>query len=68
MKFNLILTEDPIVIENGTLSWTAESITLKNINFRAKEGELVAVVGTIGIMFRTPYNAKIIFFLLIFFK
>lgn len=41
--------EDPVVIENGTFSWTKEEEpTLVNLNFRVKEGSLVAVVGQVG--------------------
>ena len=41
-------SEDPVVIENGTFSWTDESMTLQDINLKVKPGELVAIVGTIG--------------------
>lgn len=40
-----------MVVENGTFSWGGydeESIVLRNINMRVKEGSLVAVVGTVG--------------------
>ena len=41
--------EDPVVIEEGTFSWTKEEDpTLVNLNFRVKEGSLVAVVGQVG--------------------
>ena len=39
---------DPIVVENGTFSWVDDVKVLKNINFRVREGELVAVVGAVG--------------------
>ncbi|CAL1297888.1 unnamed protein product [Larinioides sclopetarius] len=41
--------KDPVVIENGTFSWTKEDApALTNLNFRVKEGSLVAVVGQVG--------------------
>ncbi|GIZ02574.1 multidrug resistance-associated protein 1, partial [Caerostris extrusa] len=41
--------KDPIVIENGTFSWTKEDApALSNLNFRVPEGSLVAVVGQVG--------------------
>ncbi|KAL1463596.1 hypothetical protein WDU94_015336 [Cyamophila willieti] len=47
--------KDPLVIENGTFNWdrvkTGEEApppTLKNINLRVKEGQLVAIVGSVG--------------------
>ncbi|XP_066905610.1 multidrug resistance-associated protein 1 [Halyomorpha halys] len=41
---------NPLVIENGTFSWTnnSEEPILKNINLRVKEGSLVAVIGNVG--------------------
>ncbi|KAL1139319.1 hypothetical protein AAG570_006305 [Ranatra chinensis] len=40
---------DPLVIEDGTFSWGGEnSIVLRDINLRIKEGSLVAVVGAVG--------------------
>ncbi|XP_071043193.1 multidrug resistance-associated protein 1 isoform X2 [Parasteatoda tepidariorum] len=40
---------DPVVIENGTFSWTkSDPPTLTNLNFSVKEGSLVAVVGQVG--------------------
>jgi len=47
-KYAEIFSEDPIVMKNATLSWIPKIVTLKNINFTVKPGELVAVVGTIG--------------------
>jgi len=44
----MISAADPVVIKNGTFSWTEETTTLHDINFSVKKGELVAVVGTIG--------------------
>ncbi len=41
-------TEDPLVIENASFAWDADSMTLKNINLRVKNGSLVAVVGSVG--------------------
>ncbi|GFS84373.1 multidrug resistance-associated protein 1, partial [Nephila pilipes] len=40
---------DPVVVENATFSWTKEDTpALTNLNFRAPEGKLVAVVGQVG--------------------
>lgn len=39
---------DPIIIENGTFAWEADTITLRDINLRIKDGSLVAIVGTVG--------------------
>jgi ATP-binding cassette subfamily C (CFTR/MRP) protein 1 len=45
----LFVSEDPLVIENGTFSWgTDEPAILRNINLSFKQGSLVAVVGTVG--------------------
>uniref|UniRef100_A0A8D8XGU9 ABC-type glutathione-S-conjugate transporter n=2 Tax=Cacopsylla melanoneura TaxID=428564 RepID=A0A8D8XGU9_9HEMI len=47
--------KDPLVIENGTFTWDRVKVgeespppTLKNINLRVKEGQLVAIVGSVG--------------------
>ncbi|GFR29928.1 multidrug resistance-associated protein 1 [Trichonephila clavata] len=41
--------KDPVVVENATFSWTKEDApALSNLNFRAPEGKLVAVVGQVG--------------------
>ncbi|CAG7833092.1 unnamed protein product [Allacma fusca] len=40
--------KDPISIENGSFAWEPETIVLKNINLSVREGELLAVVGTVG--------------------
>ncbi|GFQ80003.1 multidrug resistance-associated protein 1 [Trichonephila clavata] len=41
--------KDAVVVENATFSWTKEdSPALTNLNFRAPEGKLVAVVGQVG--------------------
>ncbi|XP_054717541.1 multidrug resistance-associated protein 1-like [Uloborus diversus] len=41
--------KDPVIIENGTFSWAKdETPALKDLNFRAKDGELVAIVGQVG--------------------
>ncbi|GBM92933.1 Canalicular multispecific organic anion transporter 2 [Araneus ventricosus] len=41
--------KDPVIIENATFSWTKEDApSLTNLNFRVKEGSLVAVVGQVG--------------------
>ncbi|XP_054723431.1 multidrug resistance-associated protein 1-like [Uloborus diversus] len=41
--------KDPVVIENGNFSWTKdEPPVLTDLNFVAKEGSLVAVVGQVG--------------------
>ncbi|XP_017881737.1 multidrug resistance-associated protein 1 isoform X2 [Ceratina calcarata] len=40
-----------LLIENGTFAWDLESIdrpTLKNINLQVEQGQLIAVVGTVG--------------------
>ncbi|KAL6447243.1 hypothetical protein ACFW04_001485 [Cataglyphis niger] len=40
-----------LVIENGSFSWDTEQIerpTLQNINFHVEQGQLVAIVGTVG--------------------
>lgn len=38
-----------MIIENGTFSWTKEEEpSLTDLNFRVKEGSLVAVVGQVG--------------------
>ncbi|XP_021961754.1 multidrug resistance-associated protein 1 isoform X2 [Folsomia candida] len=39
---------DPIIIENGTFGWDADTITLRDINLHVKDGSLVAIVGTVG--------------------
>ncbi|XP_021950748.1 multidrug resistance-associated protein 1 [Folsomia candida] len=39
---------DPIVIRDGSFSWTDESMTLQDINFNVKKGSLTAIVGTVG--------------------
>lgn len=42
---------NPLVIENGNFAWDSENIekpTLRNINLQIKQGQLVAVVGTVG--------------------
>ncbi|KAL5281109.1 ABCC2.2 family protein [Megaselia abdita] len=38
----------PVLIENGTFSWGADEVCIKNINLKAKKGSLVAVVGAVG--------------------
>lgn len=49
MVGNVHITGDPIVVENGTFSWTKEDPpALSNLNLRVKEGSLVAVVGRVG--------------------
>ncbi|KAG8191790.1 hypothetical protein JTE90_026825 [Oedothorax gibbosus] len=41
--------KDPVVIEDASFSWTKEDApALSNLNFRVKEGSLVAVVGQVG--------------------
>ncbi|KAJ8673709.1 hypothetical protein QAD02_004971 [Eretmocerus hayati] len=43
--------ENPLVIENGNFSWDSENTekpTLRNINLQIKQGQLIAVVGTVG--------------------
>lgn len=40
-----------LLIENGTFAWDMENIdkpTLRNINMQVDQGQLVAVVGTVG--------------------
>lgn len=38
-----------LIIENGVFSWEpAEKLTLKNINLQVKQGQLIAVVGSVG--------------------
>lgn len=40
-----------LVIENGSFSWDTEQIerpTLQNINFHVEQGQLIAIVGTVG--------------------
>ncbi|CAK9795197.1 Multidrug resistance-associated protein 1 [Anthophora quadrimaculata] len=40
-----------LLIENGTFAWDMENIekpTLKNINLQVEQGQLIAVVGTVG--------------------
>lgn len=39
---------NPVVIENGNFSWDQSGLTLKNINFQVSDGQLVAIVGTVG--------------------
>ena len=39
---------DPIVIDNGTFSWVDDVTILRNIDMRVRDGELVAVVGSVG--------------------
>ncbi|XP_032455621.1 multidrug resistance-associated protein 1 isoform X6 [Nasonia vitripennis] len=42
---------NPLIIENGNFSWDSEHIekpVLRNINLQVKQGQLVAVVGTVG--------------------
>lgn len=41
----------PLIIENGSFTWDSETPdrpTLKNINLQVQQGQLVAVVGTVG--------------------
>uniref|UniRef100_A0A6M2DRX2 ABC-type glutathione-S-conjugate transporter n=1 Tax=Xenopsylla cheopis TaxID=163159 RepID=A0A6M2DRX2_XENCH len=40
--------EDPLLIENGTFAWDEGEPTLKDINLKVKNGNLQAVVGTVG--------------------
>lgn len=35
-------------MKNASLSWTQQRVTLKNINFSVKEGQLVGIVGRVG--------------------
>lgn len=42
------ISANPVVIENGNFSWEEDTETLKNINFTVKDGEMVAIVGTVG--------------------
>lgn len=37
-----------MVIEDGSFRWEPEVETLKNINLTVKDGEMVAVVGSVG--------------------
>lgn len=40
-----------LIIENGNFSWDSEHIErpiLQNINFHVEQGQLIAVVGTVG--------------------
>lgn len=39
---------DPLLIENGTFAWDEGEPTLKDINLKVKNGNLQAVVGTVG--------------------
>ncbi|XP_046388552.1 multidrug resistance-associated protein 1-like [Ischnura elegans] len=40
---------DPIVVENGSFSWGGtEGVLLKDINFNVAQGELIAVIGSVG--------------------
>ena len=48
LHWHNFLTEDPLIIENGTFSWGEDVSVLKNINFRVAKGQCVAVVGTVG--------------------
>lgn len=43
-----LLSENPLLIENGTFSWGEENSVLKNINLQVEKGKCVAVVGTVG--------------------
>lgn len=39
------------MIENGSFNWDAENIEkpiLRNINFHVNQGQLIAIVGTVG--------------------
>lgn len=41
----------PLVIENGNFSWDNDQVErpiLQNINFHVEQGQLVAIVGTVG--------------------
>lgn len=45
------ISVNPLIIEDGNFSWDLEdrtSPTLRNINLQIKQGQLVAVVGTVG--------------------
>lgn len=45
------MTAYPLIIENGSFAWDSENIekpTLRNINLRVQQGQLVAIVGTVG--------------------
>lgn len=45
----MFISENPLLIENGTFSWGAdEQVVLRNINLSFKQGSLVAVVGSVG--------------------
>lgn len=37
------LSGDPIVVRNANFAWTEDTITLKDINFRVKQGSLTAI-------------------------
>ncbi|KAJ8896872.1 hypothetical protein PR048_002218 [Dryococelus australis] len=43
-----LLTEYPVVVENGSFSWEKELPVLRNINLTVNHGSLVAVVGSVG--------------------
>lgn len=47
-KLTNLFLADPIIIESGTFAWEPETITLRDVNLRIKEGSLVAIVGTVG--------------------
>ncbi|CAG7830574.1 unnamed protein product, partial [Allacma fusca] len=38
----------PIIIEDGSFAWEPETTVLKNVNLNVHDGELLAVVGTVG--------------------
>ncbi|CAG7833091.1 unnamed protein product [Allacma fusca] len=40
--------KDPITVENGSFAWEGDTTVLKNVNLSVHDGELLAVVGTVG--------------------
>ncbi|CAG7836472.1 unnamed protein product, partial [Allacma fusca] len=40
--------KDPITVEDGSFAWEPETTVLKNVNLNVHDGELLAVVGTVG--------------------
>lgn len=49
VKVVLFSTASPVLIENAEFTWErSQKSTLKNINLQVKQGQLIAIVGTVG--------------------
>lgn len=41
--------QDEVLVRDGNFSWKQDTPVLRNINMNVKEGQLVAIVGTVGV-------------------